>query len=399
MPLPDPLSSERMRFTMDHTSCETACQARGTIAPRRKQGNQFTQPPDEAYQVLTGVVLRLFLHLKARTRFARYCDDTYADYAAALGVEVYTIKYAIKALRKTMFPGASYGFISVQKVGLRCRIYPVDKGGNCMLPPEPDGETGSLQSTAQATPDDRPALAPLFEAHASGIQSEKEPENVNVAVRGEAEPGSLGEADAAQLGDQVEQEPAAAQLGDQVEQEPAPVEDLAAQLGDDADLATLSDAELEAVIAGSGRHGRKLWARIILRNRRMSDAQVNPRIPADPNVERVATPPAPTEVSGPVTFETLVRRLQPDASEADRKAAVRHLADKLEGGLRKSIGFYTKVVNAIVAGQYERRKIYAAFMHAMKSIPEKRGGRFAADIKPYPWAPFAEATDKRIQRR
>ena len=46
----------------------------------------------------------------------------------------------------------------------------------------------------------------------------------------------------------------------------------------------------------------------------------------------------------PVTFEVLVKRLRPDASDEDRNAAVWHLVDKLEGGLRKSIGFYTLVV-------------------------------------------------------
>src|SRR6516225_229853 len=136
----------------DSTPEVTPRLSRGTFAPRRKQGNQFTQPPDEAYQVLTGIPLRLFLHLKARTRFARYCDDAYADYAAALGVAIWTIKYAIGVLKKTKFPGASYGFISVKKVGARSLIWPVDREGRCMLPPEPEQETGITESTARYTP-------------------------------------------------------------------------------------------------------------------------------------------------------------------------------------------------------------------------------------------------------
>ena len=101
-------------------------------------------------------------------------------------------------------------------------------------------------------------------------------------------------------------------------------------------------------------------------------------------VLRVETPPLAAEVSAPVTFESFLRRLKPGVSLEDRRAAAWHLANKL--GDRHSIGLHTKIVDAIVSGAYDGRRINRYFVKALDSDVDNRAGYFAKLIKPYPWA-------------
>jgi hypothetical protein len=298
--------------------------------------------------------LRLMMSWSWRTG---YCELSLKDLAVRADIAYSTARIYLAILCETDVPGLpGRKWVTVVGKGARRRIYPVNKECDPMHPQEPSADNQHFEAEIHHSP----APTPLIDSRPSG--SEREQENVNV---GSASRPDL-ETTIGQLVDLGVLKPIA-----------------------DLPFADATDAEIDAVIE-AGPPLQRTKARLE-RMRRMNalttDGKVNAPILADVKVQPAAPVKPPTTAPGPVTFEALVKRLKPGASAEDRSAAVWYLANKLEAGLWKSIGFYTLVVNAIVAGQYERQKIHSAFMHAMKSVPTKRGGRFAADIKPYPWPP------------
>lgn len=346
---------------MESTSFAIPRPERGRIAPRPKE-NRFTQPPDEAYQVLTGEPLRLFLHLKARTRFAPYCDDAYAAYAKALDVAIYTIKYAMKVLRTTKFPGASHCFVSVQRVGLRCLVFPVDKGGNCMLPPDVQEETGPIQSTGRHTGEDLSEPAPLREAPA--WSGERDRENVNDAA------GSRGE---------TSLETAVQRFVDQGVLEPVP------DIGPDP-FAGIDDAELDKMaergtvasrVAAKAERGRRDDAR----NHRMPSAESNTRVRTDSEVSPPVSTPvpqkAPAAVSAPVTskpmtLEARLARIGPNSTREEIRDVGLYTHEKL-GDIGWE-GLHIKIITYVAMGKVSKIKVKKAFERALQAKTADKPG-------------------------
>jgi hypothetical protein len=355
---------------MHPITCDEPRPERGTIVPRPKR-NGFTQPPDEAWQVLRGHVLRVFLFLVSTTRsWRRYCDATIPEITAALNegrpkgerISERTVARALETLRTKKVPGRDHCFISEERVGLKYLRYPVDKGGNCMLPSkEPDKIVPQLRTEMSGT-----EACATKEAPAHSGQTEIE--NVNVAA-----------ASREQLADQgvLERVPDAVVDSECAELEAMPTEDLRA-------------------IAADRRHcnmARSIKARGIIGNRLTRDQTVNPRIPAVPTVQPAAAPAAATAAPVPVTLEGFLRHLKPGCDPKIRDAAARHMAAKLDDN--GNLPFHRRVVDAIASGAYDGRRVNRYFVKAMSSSIGNRAGWFVNLIKPHPWAAAAPSAPAR----
>jgi hypothetical protein len=85
---------------------------------------------------------------RTKRPFYAYCEATIPEIVEALNrgkpkgehVCEKTVRRALRVLRMTRVPGRDHCFIVEERVGVKYRRYPVDKGGNCMHPSKDTGQ-------------------------------------------------------------------------------------------------------------------------------------------------------------------------------------------------------------------------------------------------------------------